>query len=157
VLSFRYWQNTLFIVVVILLFRFFFMYLGYNVFTREVKLKDLKPGMVLAEKIALKRDSEEVQFVKTQDYKRTLIEVMDDSVAPELRAFQDEFNYDPKTGLGKETIERLIKWRERGHLNYDSFLIFDSFAFAPYIFIAFLLTFVFQGDLITSILVHILH
>jgi hypothetical protein len=156
-LSFRYWQNTVFLAVLILLFRFFFMYLGYNVFTREVKLEDLKPGMMLAEKIAFKRNSKEVQFIKTQDYKRTLIEVMDDSVAPELKAFQDEFSYDPKTGLGKETIEKLIKWRERGHLNYDSFLIFDSFAFAPYIFVAFLLTFVFQGDLITSNLVHILH
>lgn len=156
-LSFQYWQQTILISVIIILFRFFFMYLGYDLFTKNVRLKDLRPGMMLAEKIAMKKDYGRVQFMKTQDYKRTLIEMLQDRVAPELRAFQQEFDYDPKIGLKKETIDKLKEWRKRGHLQYDSFLVYDSIAFSPYIFIAFLLTILFQGDIVTSILVSLLH
>jgi uncharacterized protein YukJ len=133
------------------------MYLGYDIFTKNVKLKELKPGMMLAEKIALYRNYPSIQFKKTQDYKRTLIEVMQDRVAPELRAFQEEFNYDPKSGLKQETINKLKYYRKKGVLKYDSFLVFDSIPFAPYIFIAFILTFIFHGDVITSLIFHMIH
>lgn len=154
--SFSYWYNTIIMSIIIILFRFFFIYLGYNAFSKEVKLEELKPGMILAEKIGLKRTNDKVEFIKTQDYKRTMIELMQENINDELKAFQEEFNYNPREGLKQETIDKLKEWKAKGHLKYDSFFIAENIAFGPFIFLAFILTFLFRGDIITSLFVLLL-
>ncbi len=155
-LSLSYWSNTLILTVVILLIRFILIYVAYEVFTKEVKIENLKPGMKLAERIKLKKTGKQWHFIKTEYYKLTLISTMDEEFDKGIKRFEREFKYDPKIGLTEYTIKKLIKLKQEGKLHYDSIRVFESFALAPYILVATLLTIIFRGDIITAILVYIL-
>ncbi len=152
----HYWINTVVITILILLIRFILIYVAYDAFTKEVRIEELKPGMKLAERIKMRKSEKRIDFVKTEYYKLTLLSTMDEELDKDIKRFEKEFKYDPKIGLTEYTINKLIQMKKAGKLKYSKIRVFDSFALAPYILIATLLTIIFRGDIITATLVWLL-
>lgn len=129
------------IVLIILSIRILLI-LGFSVFTKDVKIKDLKPGMVPAE-IVYEEDSKYHKkdffyavflwyiYEKIKDKKKYLFEPMDD-------------------GLTRQDIFKLNKFRSK--FDFDSLRIQSTIPFATFIFLGVLLTILFKGNFITAII-----
>lgn len=141
VYSLSTYKDLGYIILIILSVRILLI-LGFSVFTKDVKIKDLKPGMVPAE-IVYEEDSKYHKkdffyavflwyiYEKIKDRKNYLFEPMDD-------------------GLTKEDVSKLNKFKSK--FDFDSLRIQSTIPFAPFIFLGVLLTIFFSGNLVTAII-----
>lgn len=149
-----YFLDSLIIPFATLYFFIFLMYLSYDSFTKEVKIEELKEGMILAEKIEIKKDKNKIEFNKTQDFKRTIFDQFFNKL--NKNSFEKEINYSSKKGLTKENIKKIILLKNEKIFNYDTIRVFEEIPFAIYLILAMFLIYIFNGDPITAITYYIL-
>jgi len=125
-----FWIFFGFVFVVMVLLRFFIIYLGFFAFGKRVEIDALKPGMVLLEGV----------------YERNGLLEKKKLFFPSLvNAFQDiETNYAVEIGtkgLSKADIGRINKMSAKQKARFHSLLVQETIPFAPLLFIGTLLTF----------------
>lgn len=120
--------------------RFFILSLGYAVLTRQTDIGLLKPGMVPAERVY--RDSKG-NFKKESMLQFTLMGYMKKKKKRYL------FEADAK-GLSVADVNRLKKLEKS--LGFEHLRVHQTVSFAPYLFGGVLLTIMFHGNMIISLL-----
>ncbi|MFW6024800.1 MAG: prepilin peptidase [Candidatus Woesearchaeota archaeon] len=152
VFSFSYWSYFIILIFIFVVLRFIIIYLSYEVFTKEEKISDLKPGMVLAERIKINKEDNEVNIVKSQDFKLTLLNIFEEDFLKGYKSFEKEIGYEGK--LNDESIKNIKYLKNNGKLKYSTFKVFEQMPFGHIMLISTLLSLIFEGDLVTSIILY---
>ena len=129
------WTNFAYFLIIFVVLRFFLLNLSFNLFTKEVKIKDLKQGMIPAEMVLRK----ETFFRKIK-----LIGFFPAKIKNKNEKYL--FKGRPE-GLAQSDITRIAKFR----LPFKTIKIYQTMGFASFIFLGVLLTIIFQGNLILSV------
>ena len=128
-----YFLKGLSLVVLLLLFlRFFILQLGFQTFTKEIKTKDLKPGMVPAEVIEQKKTTKKraIQYFNIIQY---------------IKDTRNKFFDIKSEGFIKEDIKK-IKQLAKKHPDFKTFRVQQTLPFAPFMFLGVLLTVLCYGN-----------
>jgi len=114
--------------------RLFLLDLGNSVFSKEVKLQDLKEGMILGDVI--------IQNKKGLCEKINLNKVC-------YFNYLDALSKKPivKGKLRTEDLELVKELRQKKKISFDTLRVNQSISFAPFLFIGVLLTIIFNGNL----------
>ena len=114
-------------IVIFIFFRFFVLYIGYHTYTKRVKIKDLKPGMSLAEGI----------FIHGNRVQKTsfLLTSFIDFLSKRKYKFIHDLN-----ALSPKDVEVLKSMEKEGKLPFDDVLVSQRQHFAFFILLGFLLT-----------------
>ncbi len=141
VLTLGYLYELVSIIFAYIVVRYFVIDLGFHGFTVPKKIKDLKPGMCLAEGIS---ESEE----KGVNYeKRKIIFFSMPQALMERRRvrFIHSVSFD---GLSKKDVEKIKKLRSDGKIPFDELMVHVSTPFAAFLFIGIVLTIVLQTNFV---------
>ncbi|MBS1266523.1 MAG: hypothetical protein MAG795_00490 [Candidatus Woesearchaeota archaeon] len=119
--------------------RFFILSTGFKIFTKRVRIADLKPGMVLADEI-LKKDEEYIANEKI------LISI--------TQAFFQKASYEKliknkPEGISKQDIKKIQTQRKLNKLKSYSLNIAKTVAFAPFLLFGVILTLLSKGSVLT--------
>jgi len=104
-------------------------------FTKDVKIKDLRPGMILGECLVREKGG----FVKKESMLFTIFDI--------FRSVKESFSLDVCTSLTEKDIRKLKEYRKGGKLEFNTVKIANTVPFAPFLFFGVLLTFFLQGSL----------
>ena len=129
------------------------MQLGHNIFSREVKMDDLEPGMIMSEVIESKNLSElsGSELKKLKSDKRIKIRIDDDRILiTKPQEFKDKGQVVDclPEGLDKKQI-KLLKT-----LGIPSIRICNTIPFAPFLFAGALLTIAAKGNILISLMIN---
>ncbi len=124
-----------------IMLRFFIVSLGFKFFTKRVRVADLEPGMVLADKIIESEGKYRVQ-------ERIQISISQ-AVLEKVKA-DDVIKPNPE-GLSKEEIEKIKNLRKSKKLDIYSVNIAKIYPFAPFLFLGVILTLICKGSVLTRI------
>lgn len=141
VFTLGYLYELLSIIFAFVIVRYFVIDLGFHGFTIAKKIKDLKPGMCLAEGIA---ESEEkgVNYEK----KRIVFFSLPQALMEKRRVkFIHSVSFD---GLSKKDVEKIKKLRKGGKIPFDEVMVHVSTPFAVFLFIGIVLTFILQTNFV---------
>ena len=127
VFNFNFLANILFSMLIFIFFRFFILYIGFKTFTKPIKIKDLEPGMILAENIYKDRNG----YQKKSTLNMSFIEI----IADKKFNFIHDIDY-----LKEEDVKRIKKLSETKKLNFNEILVNQKQHFAVFILIGFLIT-----------------
>jgi Flp pilus assembly protein protease CpaA len=120
--------------LVILLFRSLVSDLGFNTFTKEVKIKDLKPGMVPAE----------VTYVEKEKAKKRRISYL--NIIQYIKDTRNKDVFDMKSeGMSGKDIQN-IRTLAKKHKDLKTFRVQEMLPFAPFMFAGAILTLASQGN-----------
>jgi len=124
-------------VLVFIVFRFFFLDLAFIGNTRLVKIKDLMPGMKLAEGIVKRKDG---TYEKKRIVLFTIYDVLRFGVTERfIHGISDE-------GLTEKEVGRITSLAGEGKLSFDEVLIHVSVPMAMFLFAGFFLTVLANGS-----------
>ncbi|UCG95300.1 MAG: hypothetical protein JSV92_04640 [archaeon] len=126
------------IVLLFLFFRYFVLRLGFKINTRKIKIKDLKPGMDLAEGIRKGR-GKKITYEKIPLFQATFYDFL----------LQKKEKFIHSKELTEEDIKKIRKIRK--DLPFDSILVHQPMPFAVFLFVGFLLTLLFETNFIHAI------
>ncbi len=140
-LNIEFWFGLVLFVLSFLLLRFFVLRLGIMNFGKRVKIEELEEGMVLLEGVV----KSEKGFEKKQLFHPTLFNVLS-----ELKI--DYAVNVSSSGLKKEDISNLLKWKKEGTAPFRTLLIQETLPFAPFMFIGVLLTVFLGTDVVIFVL-----
>jgi peptidase A24-like protein len=142
VYSLEFFKRFVLLVFIVLVFRSFFLKLGKMVYTKKIKVKDIKKGMILEDTIyktgkKYKIDSEE-NIIKKE--------------IEEKKSFNGKIVYFKHTGDGLDDfdIKKIKKLNEQNKLNFKFVNINKITPFAQYMFFGVLFTLFFKGNIITT-------
>lgn len=128
-LTLDFYLNSLSIVLVFVILRFFILQLSFNLFTRKVKIGDLKPGMSPGQGII----QEGKNFVRKDLFSPSLVGYLMEKKEKFVHSID---------ALGKEDIEKLKKLSEENKLEFNSLKIHEKQPFSFFVFMGFFLTFI---------------
>jgi len=133
-------MKQLFLVIFIFLFfRFFILRLTFYLNTKKVKIKDLKPGMRIAEGISEVERNGKKFFEKIELIHYAVYDFLYHKKKKFIHEIGDE-------GLSSKNLEKLRKLREEGKIPFDEILVHQQMPFAIFLLIGFLLTLYFNGN-----------
>ena len=120
--------------------------LGHAVFSREISINKLKPGMVLSEVIIKKPKITEKELKELK--KQPSIEIIKHNKEYYLKQPKSPFHFDrfideEPEGLTKEQIKQIKK------IGIEKIKISQTIPFAPFIFVGALLTLVIKGNILS--------
>lgn len=116
--------------------RFFILQLSFYVFTKEVDINLLKPGMVPAEGI----------YEEKEEYKKR--ELLYFSLYSYLTEKKKKYLFDiTADGLTAEEVKGLHKLYKDGKLKFEHLRIYQTGSFAIFMFLGVLLTLLVKGDI----------
>jgi hypothetical protein len=125
-----------------ILFIFFLLYLSRFVYTRPVKLTELKKGMIPAEMIF----KEGRKYIKKPVSYLTLLTML-----REKSSSKPIFGYNPD-GIKTEDIKMVLRLYREKKLHFDEIKISKTIYFGPFIFLGVLLTYFAKGYFISLLL-----
>ncbi len=124
------------------LLRYFVITLGKDVFTSEVKIDDLKEGMIPAERI----------FYSDQKYGKREVDYL--TWFSPLRSVPENVIMDsPPDGLTEEDVNKVKGLYKEKKLEFDSILVHQQIPFAPALFLGFILTLLCKGNFLLYIFI----
>lgn len=132
---------TVFIFSLLIFFAIWIISLSQPLFTREVKVTELKEGMILNEMILRKNQ----RFTKQPLAFLTFLT----SLAQRIRS-KPIFGYNPD-GLQASEIKELQEMKKAERLEFETIRIVDTLPFAPALFLGILITYFLKGSLFTII------
>lgn len=141
VFTLSYFSDFSFMLLIFLLFRFFFLYIGFHTYSEKVNIEDLKEGMRPAEGIVKLKD--EGNFEKVDLLHNSMIDMMVDK----KREYVHSTN-----SLTEDDVSQLRTMAEEGVMDIRDLSIHKSIPFAVYLFLGFLVTILVKGDLVQIIL-----
>jgi hypothetical protein len=100
-----------------------------------VKIKDLKPGMMLGERLT----RESGNFVKKESKLFTIFDI--------FRSVKESFASDICMSLTEKDIQKLKGLHRKGKLDFKAVKIAKTVPFAPFMFFGALLTYFLQGSI----------
>jgi hypothetical protein len=109
-------------------FRFFLLHLSYHVFTRQIPVKDLKPGMIMAEGIST--EFERISFLNS-----SLIEYLQQKKRKFIHSLDE---------LASKDTKKIKELRKSGKIKFRSIRIYQTQSFAGFILLGYVLTLVFH-------------
>lgn len=127
------------LIVVFVFFCFFFLRLSFKLNTQKIKLKNLKPGMKVAEGI-----------VKNEKYEKILLIHYTFYDVLKQKTFKFIHNTGEE-GLSIKDVKLLNRLRKEKKLDFDSILIHKSIPFAIFLLIGFSITFLINQNLLSFI------
>ena len=134
--SLEFLKFLFFIWITFIILRFFILYLGYDILTKEVDIKLLKKGMIPAEKVYIEKEKyrkENILYFSLFSY---LYE----------KTRKREYLFEPTAeGLSEEDVDKLKKLEKK--LGFEHLRVHQTMSFAPFMFTGVLLTILFQGNL----------
>jgi len=133
--SMDFFLDLILLLVLFLIFRFFTLELGFETFTKEVSVKKLKPGMILADVIY--RDNKKVRKRKALYF----------SIFNYLSNQQDTVIDSKSEGITQKDILR-IKGLQKKNPEFETIRVHEHLPFAVIMFIGVLLTFLVSGNFI---------
>jgi len=119
----------------LIIFIFFLINLSRFVYTKPIRLTELKMGMIPAEMILKRREK---YFKKSISFITPLIMLRERSIDKPL------FGYNPD-GIINKDIEKVLKLYKEKKLPFDEIRICKTVHFAPFIFLGVLLTYFAKG------------
>ncbi len=144
VLTLGYAYELATIIFAYIIIRYFVIDLGFQGFTKTVKIKDLKPEMCLAEGIC-KTGNKEAEYEKKRIMFLSTIQAMSERGKAK---FIHETSFD---GLTRKDVGKIKKLRKDGKILFDEIMIHTTTPFAFFLFIGILLTILLQTNFITYI------
>ncbi len=125
-------------ILVFIFFRFFILYLGFRLYTKEIKIENLKHGMILAENIYKKGR----KYHKLSTLTMSFVEIM----SQKKYKFIHSLNY-----LKTKDVKKIKKLLKRKKFSFDTILINEKQHFAFFIFLGFLITLLIKTNFISYI------
>lgn len=142
VFTLGYLYELLSIIFAFVIVRYFIIDLGFRGFTVPKKIKDLKPGMCLAEGIAESREKD-VNYEK----KRIVFFSLPQAMMEKRRVkFIHRVSFD---GLTKRDVEKIKKLRKEGKIPFNEIMVHVSTPFAVFLFMGIVLTILLQTNFVT--------
>ena len=126
----------LLVVGAFIFFRFFLLHITYHTFTNQVKLENLRPGMILAEGICI----EGKRYARISFLNSSLIEYMQQKKKRFIHSLDE---------LTKGEVTKIKKLRKQGRIAFDKIRIYQTQPFAVFIILGYLLTLFLQGGLLS--------
>lgn len=130
---------TLYLIIILI-------YYSYSAFTKEISIKNLKPGMILANKFIKKNK----KIVPIKEVRRNIYDYLFNKLKQD--EFEKSINYSRKRGLTMENINKLKQLYKNKILATDKVLVYDEIPFSVYLFIATLLIILLNGDPLIEIM-----
>ena len=125
-----------FIWISFIILRFFILYLGYSILTKNVDIKLLKKGMIPAEKV----------YFENEKYKKESILYFSLFTYLYEKTKKRKYLFEPAAeGLSDKDVEKLKKLEKK--LGFEHLRVHQTVSFAPFMFAGVLLTILFQGNL----------
>jgi len=122
-------------ILTFIFFRFFILKLAFNAYTKKIKLKNLKPGMILAEGIVEKKD----KIQKISFFQSSLIQTLQ----------QRKEKYIHNIGyLTKSDIEKIKELKKKNKIKFNEILIYQKQPFAIFLLLGYIITLIFQGSFV---------
>jgi len=152
-LAWDFWLKLLSQILFMFILRFVLLRLSYFAFTHKVKLRELEPGMFLAEDIIPvkilelnEKRKKEVEETGESDikYKKVKIENLTFIAYLRNKTFKN-IDYDKNLGLSKKDLQWLNP--ENKQLLFKSIRIYETMPFAPIIFAGFMATIFASGNI----------
>jgi hypothetical protein len=141
VFTFGYLYELVSIIFAFVIVRYFVIDLGFHGFTSPKKIKDLEPGMCLAEGIAESRERG-VNYEK----KKIIFFSMPQALMEKRRVkFIHNVSFD---GLSKKDVKKIKKLRNEGKIPFDEVMIHVSTPFAVFLLIGIVLTIILQTNFV---------
>lgn len=134
IFSISFFVNFIFIVFIFMFLRFFILNLGAVALSNSVKIDDLKPGMILLDRIKKKDD----KYLKESGVEISLLNLL-------IKKTEKYFIENRPEGLSEEEVNTLKKLKKEGKLNFEYLLVHQTLPFAPLLFLGTLLTLI-SGD-----------
>ena len=142
VFTLGYLYELISIIFAFVIIRYFVIDLGFHGFTVLKKIKDLKPGMCLAEGIT-ESDEKSVNYEK----RRMSFFSLPQALMEKRRIkFIHSVSFD---GLTKEDVKKIKKLRKDGKIPFDDIMVHVSTPFAVFLFIGIILTILLQTNFVT--------
>lgn len=141
VYSLSHLQFLFFIWILFIILRFFFLYLGYSILTKNVDIKLLKKGVIPAEKVYFEKG----KYKKESMLYFSLFSYLYEKIK------KRKYLFEPKAeGLSKKDVKKLKKLEKK--LGFEHLRVHQSMSFAPFMFAGTLLTILFQGNLFIALM-----
>lgn len=119
------------------IFNYFVINLGINIYSKLVKIDDVKPGMVPAEMI----------YEEEKRLNRSKVPLM--GFSSYFKEVENKIDFSTE-GLSKKDVEKLKKLAKK-HKEFKYFSIMETLPFAPFIFAGVLLTILSSGNMMIFI------
>lgn len=142
VFTFGYSYEFLALIFAFIIVRYFVIDLGFLGFTTPKKIKDLEPGMCLAEGIAESKEKG-VNFEKRRIIQFSLLQSMTEKRKVK---FIHGISFD---GLTKDDVKKIKKLRKSGKIPFDEVMIHTSTPFAFFLLVGAVLTITLQANFVT--------
>jgi hypothetical protein len=110
--------------------------LAFRLFSKEIYVENLKPGMILAESLVMEKDAYRKQKIVHFSFIQALLEKTTGKHLVEIG----------EDGLTKKEVRRIIHVHNAGKLKDHTLLIRETYPFAPFMFFGVLLTILAQGN-----------
>jgi len=138
VLTFNFLKNTILIIIIFIFFRFFILRLTFDMSVKKVRIKDLKPGMEVAEGIKKKGKNEfsKIKLIQLSFY--------------DFLSQKKEKLIHSKV-LTKKDVETIKKLRKEGKIPFGSILIHQPILFGIFIYLGYILTFILKTSFIYAL------
>lgn len=140
VFSLNFLKNLIIIVVVFIFFRFFILRLTFDISVKKVKIRNLKPGMEVAEGIK-----------KTGEKRYAKIKLIQMSFYDFLAQRKEKFIHS-KT-LTREDVKNIKRLRRIGEIPFESILVHQSILFGIFLYIGYVITFLLRTDFIHALFI----
>lgn len=121
--------------------RFFILNTGFKIFSKRVRLADLKPGMVLADEII---ETDEKCFLRQKIF------ISISQAIFQKASYKKAIKNKPQ-GISKADIKKIAKLRKDKKLDAYSINVAKTIPFAPFLFIGVLTTILSRGSILTVI------
>lgn len=141
VFTLGYLYELISIIFAFVIVRYFVIDLGFHGFTVPKKIKDLKPGMCLAEGIAESKEKD-VNYEKKRIVFFSFIQAMSEKRKVK---FIHNVSFD---GLSKKDVEEIKKLRREGKILFDEVMVHVSTPFAVFLLIGIVLTILLQTNFV---------
>lgn len=133
VFSYAYLYYLLTLLLSFLILRYFVIDLGFRRYTFKKKIKDLKPGICLAEGIYKTKDGDKIEYDKRRIAQFSVVSGLSDRG----KDFIHGVTFD---GLTRKEVDMIKKLKKEGKLHFDEVLVHTITPFALFLFIGVLIT-----------------
>ncbi|MFP4118006.1 MAG: hypothetical protein ACLFTR_03710 [Candidatus Woesearchaeota archaeon] len=147
----NFWINYLKQLAMLLVLKFLLLRASFYAFTKKVRIEDLKEKMFLAEDIIPDTTNKKRKGEDRKDHTRYTKRKMENlTIISYLQNRPFKFHkYDKNKGLSIENLDWLKE--QRRNLKFGKIRVYETMAFAPFIFAGVILTIIVQGNIFMQV------
>lgn len=134
ILALEFFINSLIIVGIFLILRFFILKISVLTFSESTKIKNLREGMILGEGIRKSNG----EYEKEKIFNTSLIGYLINKKRKYIH---------PLSALSRKDVERIKKLYDRGNFSFDTVKVHRTQHFSTFVFTGYFLTFIFGTNL----------